>query len=92
MLIISDTAPQVHKALKAVQEYRRKNPGAPFCLFVDEADALICKTKDGSQKFERAFDELRAQDPIMVRAALVVASIFVFFSHASCVNSNYSAQ
>jgi len=87
MLVIADTKAQVQKALRALEDYREKNPGGKFILVVDEADAMF-RTKDRSQVFEQNLEELRATNPTMVRNDSLVVSIFKYLSLLSNFNSD----
>ena len=66
VLVTADTEPQILKTCKALQKYRddtdTPNHGK-FLLVIDEADAMLWRTDDESQHFERALHQLRSMLP-----------------------------
>lgn len=62
-IILADTHHQVYKkACEGLKAYRREVPNGNFFLIIDEADAMF-RTKDKSQQFEKALQNLRDMRP-----------------------------
>lgn len=64
VVVTADTVPQIKKVCDALQEYREKtNIKGKFLLVIDEADAMLWRTDDGTQCFEEALNQLRSLGP-----------------------------
>ena len=66
VVILADTSHQVRvRVCRALEEYREKNPGGKFVLAIDEADAMLWRTENQAQQFEKALNELQSLGPAL---------------------------
>ena len=73
VIVVADTESQIMRAVKAIIDYRGKNPNRKFVVIVDECDAMY-RTEDRVQKMEQAYDKLIGLKPslrVMISATVV---------------------
>ncbi len=91
-IILADTHHQVYtKACEGLKAYRREVPNGNFFLIIDEADAMF-RTKDKSQQFEMALQNLRDMRPSMTTFISATPVPLLLCLVEDCIDDNVDSN